>query len=90
MPISSQLKIKLNPSANGCQKMLNKRKTQNENVFQICLHHPETINSVSLNTVLQIRSKYVQLILPLEVSCLRIAADSKQNIVETLIMYATI
>ena len=65
-------------------KMLNKRITQNKIVFQIRLCHLKTINSVSLNTVSLISPKYIQLVLPLEVSCLGIAADGKQNIVKTM------
>ena len=42
------------------QKTLNKCETQNEIVFHIRLRYPETINSVSLNSVLRIRQTDVQ------------------------------
>ena len=48
---TEQMKANLNPSPNGLQKMLNKRETQHKIVFQICLRHLETINSISVNMV---------------------------------------
>ena len=70
--------------------MLNKHETQYEIVFQIfCLHLLETINSVSLNTVLQIRLTDIQSVLPLEFSCLGKATDGKQNIVEKVVNHVT-
>ena len=39
-------------AANESQKTLNKCETRNKTVFHTCLRHPETINSVPLNSVL--------------------------------------
>ena len=41
--------------ANERQKTLNKCKTRNKSVFHTRLRHPERINSVPLNSVLQIK-----------------------------------
>ena len=41
--------------------------TQNKIVFHIRLHHPKTINNVSLNSVSRIRQTDVQPVLHLEV-----------------------
>ena len=54
-------------------KTLNKCKTQNEIVFNIRLHHTETINSVSLNSLSRIRQAYVQPIFHFEVRCFEMA-----------------
>ena len=43
------------PTTNECQKMLNKCETRNKTVFHTRLRHPEMINSVPLNSVLQIK-----------------------------------
>ena len=61
------------PGANGRQKTLNKCETQTEIVFHIRLRHPETINSVSLNSVLRIKQTDIQPVLHLKVSCFGIA-----------------
>ena len=41
--------------ANESQKTLNKGETRNKTVFHTRLRHPETINSVPLNSVLRIK-----------------------------------
>ena len=64
---------RVKPSANGRQKTLNKCETHSEIVFLIRLRHPETINSVSLNSVSRIRETDVHPILHLEVSCFEVA-----------------
>ena len=63
----------MKPSANGRQKALNKHETQHEIVFHIRLHHPETINIVSLNSVSRISQTDIQQVLLLEVSCFGVA-----------------
>ena len=64
----------LKPSANGPKKKpLNKYETQHEIVLHIRLRHPETINSISLNSVSRIGQTDVQPVLHLEVSCFGIA-----------------
>ena len=65
--------VSLRPSANGGKNTLNKCETQNEIVFHIRLRHPETINSVPLNSVLRIRQRDVQPILHIDVTYFRIA-----------------
>ena len=49
------LTTNLKPGANESQKTLNKCETRNKTVFQTRLRHPETINSVPLNSVLRIK-----------------------------------
>ena len=56
-------------SSNGCQETLNKCETQNKIVFHIRLRQPETINSVSLNSVSRIRQRDIQPVLHLAMSC---------------------
>ena len=63
----------LKASANGPQKTLNKYETQNEIVLHIRQRHPETINSISLNSVSRIGQTDVRPVLHLEVSCFGIA-----------------
>ena len=43
----------LRAATNECQKTLNKCETRNKTVFHTRLRHPETINSVLLNSVLR-------------------------------------
>ena len=45
---------RLRAATNESQKTLNKCETRNKTVFHTRLRHPETINSVSLNSVLRI------------------------------------
>ena len=47
--------IALRAVKNESQKTLNKCKTRNKTVFHTRLRHPETINSVVLNSVLRIK-----------------------------------
>ena len=49
--VSDQLRA----AANERQKTLNKCETRNKTVFHTRLSHPETINSVPLNSVLRIK-----------------------------------
>ena len=42
-------------ATNESQKTLNKCETRNKTVFHTRLRHPETINSVPLNSVLRIK-----------------------------------
>ena len=49
------LNIFLRAAANESQKTLNKCETRNKTVFHTPLRHPETINSVPLNSVLRIK-----------------------------------
>ena len=53
--VYSQLK----PASNESQKTLNKCETRNKTVFDTRLRHPETINSVPLNSVLRIKQTCV-------------------------------
>ena len=53
--ISARLARPIKPGANESQKTLNKCETRNKTVFHTCLRHPQTINSVPLNSVLQIK-----------------------------------
>ena len=48
-------KVCLRAAANESQKTLNKCETRNKTVFHTRLRHPETINSVPLNSVLRIK-----------------------------------
>ena len=45
----------LRAATNESQKTLNKCETRNKTVFHTRLRHPETINSVPLNSVLRIK-----------------------------------
>ena len=45
----------IKPGANESQKTLNKCETRNKTVFHTRLRHPETINSVPLNSVLRFK-----------------------------------
>ena len=47
--------VYLRAATNESQKTLNKRETRNTTVFHTRLRHPETINSVPLNSVLRIK-----------------------------------
>ena len=58
----------LKPGANESKKTLNKCETRNKTVFHTRLRHPETINSVPLNSVLRIKQPGVQPVLHLEVT----------------------
>ena len=49
--VSSNLRAATNES----QKTLNKCETRNKTIFHTLLRHPETINSVPLNSVLRIK-----------------------------------
>ena len=73
MSMRPKMLFVIKSSANERQKTLHKCETQNETVFRIRLRHPETINSVSLNSVSRIRQTDVQPFLHLEVSCCWIA-----------------
>ena len=53
--IADMFKDFLKPAANESQKTLNKCETRNKTVFHTRLRHPETINSVPLNSVLRIK-----------------------------------
>ena len=55
-------------ATNESQKPLNKCETRNKTVFHTRLRHPETINSVPLNSVLRIKQVGVQPVLHLEVT----------------------
>ena len=50
-----QLVGRLRAATNESQKTLNKCETRNKTVFHTRLRHPETINSVPLNSVLRIK-----------------------------------
>ena len=58
----------LRAATDESQKTLNKCETRNKTVFDTRLRHPETINSVPLNSVLRIKQTCVYPILHLEVT----------------------
>ena len=60
--------ILFKPGADESQKTLNKCEARNKTVFHTRLRHPETINSVPLNSVLRIKQTGVYPILHLEVT----------------------
>ena len=49
------MRASIKPATNESQKTLNKCETRNKTVFHTRLRHPETINSVPLNSVLRIK-----------------------------------
>ena len=51
--------IHLRAATDESQKTLNKCETRNKTVFDTRLRHPETINSVPLNSVLRIKQTCV-------------------------------
>ena len=51
----ASLAYPIKPGANESQKTLNKCEKRNKAVFHTRLRHPETINSVPLNSVLRIK-----------------------------------
>ena len=53
------LSLLLRAATDESQKTLNKCETRNKTVFDTRLRHPETINSVPLNSVLRIKQTCV-------------------------------
>ena len=57
--VNDRLSAFIRAATDESQKTLNKCETRNKTVFDTRLRHPETINSVPLNSVLRIKQTCV-------------------------------